>query len=132
MKIWYSSNVTRFAKKGLPHTSNQLSSKDYTLALKKIKAWNFLHLFLYASALGWENFKFITFTHLKLWFVEVGKFDACGRPLFTSLITNNKKHFRVFILVPRYLNHHKTWGGIIFSWEIMAAIFAFHNTSIES
>ena len=55
--------------------------KTITWCLSKIQAWNFYQFLHYVSALNCKICWPITFTHLKLWIVEVYKSDVCGRPL---------------------------------------------------
>ena len=80
-------NVTGFAKRGLPHTSNSLNLEDHNLAIADKWSWNFLQSLSYVGTFCWPNFKSVACTNLKLWIVKVGKLDVCGRPLFANPVT---------------------------------------------
>jgi len=65
--------VIRFAKRGLPHTSNSMTLKDCNLGLKAHKT--FYSLLTHVGLHYHPNFKTIVV------FAKVGKLDVCGRPL---------------------------------------------------
>jgi len=76
--------MTGFAKRGLPHTSNNITLKDCNLSLKALTNHRLLtHVDLHYH----PNFKTVAVFNLKLRFAKVGKLDVCGRSLFTNSVT---------------------------------------------
>ena len=132
--LWYSSGIihmknqpiciilTRFAKRGLPHTSNSLNLEDhnYNLAIKHsmelklfpaIKpCWHLLH----------TKFQVNNLYQFKLWIIKVAKLDECGRPLLANLVTIIPLF--VMIILDNFANSFG--GGLMYP---LKALLSFDN-----
>ena len=73
LKIVYGANMTKFAKRDLPHTSNSMNLEDHNSLLKNTNiilyriTWKSFHLLSYVGAHYYPNFNSIVFpSNLKL------------------------------------------------------------------
>jgi len=79
--------MTGFVKRGLPYASNSMNSMDCSLGFKVHTNLKFLYLLTYVGTHWCPTFNAMAVFNLKLWIVNVGKLDVCGRSLFTNPVT---------------------------------------------
>jgi len=81
-------NVTGFAKRGLPHTSNLPTLTIHKFRLVKAIDLTFDWQEVPTLLNGWIKFQLLRLLITKLWSCRVIELNVCGRPIFANPVTN--------------------------------------------
>ena len=109
--------VTRFAKRGLPHTSDLQVSTIYNFRCVKAMELQIVQFraLTYSVRTG-KSFKLVSYLNTELWSFKVRKLDVCGRPLFANLVTFIKKtHVYICTYVTGLVKTRHNSGNLFFT-----------------